>query len=159
MGAERVSGLRRALAVAAVAGGAFAAAAAPAGCGRLQASPCQGEGQSRPPRFGELELADVLPTVVEREPARRPRTREAEGLGGRVVVQALVCVDGRVRDTRLVRGFTTAGRSAVDSVLAAAFDREAIRAVRRYRFTPALRGGAPLALWVAVPVDFPTPIT
>ena len=66
--------------------------------------------------------------------------REA-GVEGTVVVQALVGVDGRVRETRVVRSIPMLNGAAQD-------------AVRQWRFKPALTGGAPVATWVSIPITF-----
>jgi protein TonB len=70
-----------------------------------------------------------------------PDIARQAGAEGTVVVQALVGVDGRVRDTRIVRSIPMLNGAAQD-------------AVRQWRFKPAATGGAPVATWVSVPISF-----
>jgi TonB family protein len=66
--------------------------------------------------------------------------REA-GVEGTVVVQALVGIDGRVRETRVVRSIPMLNGAAQD-------------AVKLWRFKPAATGGGPVATWVSIPITF-----
>jgi protein TonB len=70
-----------------------------------------------------------------------PDIARQAGVEGTVVVQALVGVDGRVRDTRIVRSIPMLNGAAQD-------------AVRQWRFKPAATGGGPVATWVSIPISF-----
>jgi len=60
-----------------------------------------------------------------------------------VKLQILVNTDGRVEDVRIVAG---SGYTELDQT--------AQRAVRSWRFSPALKNGSPVAAWATVPVVF-----
>ncbi|HSQ59535.1 MAG TPA: energy transducer TonB [Acidobacteriota bacterium] len=74
------------------------------------------------------------------EPEYPPLARGA-GIEGRVVIEALVTRDGKVRKVRTREG---------DPILAEA----ASKAIRTWKFRPAFWNGKPVAAWVAVPVVF-----
>ena len=67
------------------------------------------------------------------------RTQRLEGI---VTIAAHVEADGRVSETRLVRG------------LGAGLDQNATVAVRQWRFRPGTRAGAPIAMWAEIDVEF-----
>ena len=70
-----------------------------------------------------------------------PDIARQAGVEGTVVVQALVGVDGHVRDTRIVRSIPMLNGAALE-------------AVKQWRFKPAATGGKPVAAWVSVPISF-----
>lgn len=70
-----------------------------------------------------------------------PAEARKAGTQGTVMVQALVGRDGQVKDMRLV--------ARVEGL-----DAAALMAVRQWKFRPAILGGKPVAVWVAVPVKF-----
>jgi TonB family protein len=70
-----------------------------------------------------------------------PDIARQAGVEGTVVVQALVGLDGRVRDTRIVRSIPMLNGAAQE-------------AVRQWRFKPAATGGGPVATWVSIPISF-----
>ncbi|MCB9622581.1 MAG: TonB-dependent receptor [Sandaracinus sp.] len=72
------------------------------------------------------------PRLVEFVEATFPPGAEAEGLEGRVLVAITIAADGAVTDVQVVR---PAGNG---------FDEAAVDAVRRFRFEPARRDGAPV---------------
>jgi len=72
------------------------------------------------------------PRLVEFVEASYPPQAEAEGLEGRVLVAITIAADGAVTDVQVVR---PAGSG---------FDEAAVDAVRRFRFEPARRDGAPV---------------
>ena len=65
------------------------------------------------------------------------------GIGGTVRVQATVAPNGSVERMDVAQ-------SSGDRFL----DRAAMEAVRRWRFTPAMRDGEPVSATVVIPVDF-----
>ena len=65
------------------------------------------------------------------------------GVEATVVVQALVLENGTVGDVRVVQSVPM-------------LDEAAIASVRQWRFKPAMSKGAPVAVWVAIPVKFGT---
>jgi TonB family protein len=99
---------------------------------------CLGRGQSR---SADSVVADELPEAVTKVPPAYPELAREAGIEGLVVVKALVCITGRVSETRVVQ--------SVPMLDAAASD-----AVRQWIFRPAVRNEAPIAVWVTVPVRF-----
>lgn len=87
-------------------------------------------------------LPDTLPQPIVRiapDYPRRPQERCQEGY---VVVEFTVTVDGTTRDIRVL--------DSSDS----AFEREAVRAVQRWKYRPAMKDGEPVAVRLRVRVDF-----
>ncbi len=70
-----------------------------------------------------------------------PKPAREAGVQGTVVVAALVCRDGQVLDTRILKSVPMLDQAASD-------------AVRQWRFRPALRDGMPVATWIEVPIRF-----
>lgn len=95
------------------------------------------------PEQGSEVLYDVRPRVVKRVEPEYPRLAQAAGLTGDVVVSALVDRCGRVRDVVVSKGSEHSG-----------FNEPALRAVKQWRFEPAKFGGAPVAVWSEVTVEF-----
>ncbi len=93
------------------------------------------------PRFGEYVYVDELPEAVHRVEPEYPHLAKRAGVSGLVLVQALVDRDGVVRDVRIVKSIPM-------------LDPAAVRAVRAWTFRPARAKGRPVAVWVAVPVNF-----
>ncbi|MGD2153511.1 MAG: TonB family protein [Gemmatimonadales bacterium] len=73
-----------------------------------------------------------------------PRHLQEAGIGGTVHVSVLIDTSGRVQNARIVR---SSGRGALDAA--------ALRAVREFLFTPAYRNGAPVPMWMQIPITFP----
>ncbi len=93
------------------------------------------------PRFGEYVYVEVLPEVTHRVEPEYPHLAKQAGVSGLVMVQALVDRDGLVKDVRIVKSIPM-------------LDEAAARAVRAWTFRPARAKGRPIAVWVAVPVNF-----
>jgi TonB family protein len=94
-----------------------------------------------PPGPTAIVRVDVLPEVAVSVPPVYPEDARRLNVSGPVIVQALVSADGEVLRTRVI-----------DSIRL--LDGAAVRAVEQWRFTPAMRDGRPVAVWVAVPVRF-----
>lgn len=92
------------------------------------------------PKLGDYVYVEELPEAVSKVPPTYPAGLKGDVVGT-VLVQALVLKDGTVGDTRVVKSIP-------------ALDEAAIACVRQWRFKPALTKGAPVAVWVAVPVRF-----
>ena len=90
----------------------------------------------RGPVFTRLKLVHFI------KPVYPPRCLRM-GVEGRVKVRVLVGEDGRPQEVTLEV-------SSGDSLL----DESAMEAVRRWRFEPATRNGAPVRAWMMVPVEF-----
>jgi phosphate binding protein len=91
---------------------------------------------------GSLGPNDSPPTVLAAAVPRLPAS--AGPLTPTIVCRVLVGADGRPRDA-VVR----APRPDL-----AAFEEAALTAVRAYRFAPGQRAGAPVAVWLSVPISF-----
>lgn len=89
--------------------------------------------------------AVIPPRVITRAPAVFPPAALNAGREADVTLAVTVQADGRVGDVEVV---STGG---------AEFDEAAIVAVRQWRFTPASRGGQPMAARIHVPFAFRLP--
>lgn len=95
----------------------------------------------RTPAFGEYVYVEELPEALTKVAPDYPEELKRAGIDGTVIVQALVLEDGTVGETRVQKTIPR-------------LDDLAVAAVRQWRFKPALSKGAPVAVWVAVPVRF-----
>jgi TonB family protein len=99
------------------------------------ADPAAGAG---PVRVG----GDIRPPTKVRhvDPVYPARAREA-GVGGIVIIDATVGVDGSIRDARILRGQALLNQAALD-------------AVSQWVFTPTLLNGAPVEVMMTVTINF-----
>ena len=91
------------------------------------------------PAYAEVDQ----PIAVVRPAPRYPQEALRRNIGGIVRVQVVVSPDGSVERLELAS-------SSGDRYL----DRAALEAVRRWRFTPAVRNGQPVTATVIVPLEF-----
>jgi protein TonB len=96
------------------------------------------------PKFGDYVHVEELPEAITKVQPIYPEAARQAKVEGTVLVQALVGKDGAVRDTRIVGSIP-------------GLDEAAVASVRQWRFKPAMSKGAPVAVWVAVPVRFALP--
>jgi TonB family protein len=108
--------------------------------GSGEASAADGDGEPLP-KFGDYIYVEELPEAITKVPPVYPELARRADVEGVVLVQALVGRDGRVKDTRVVKPIP-------------ALNEAAVAAVRQWVFKPALAGGKPVAVWVAIPVRF-----
>lgn len=94
------------------------------------------------PRFGESAYVTELPTPVEQPSPVYPEAARAHGVSGKVLVHTLVLKDGTVGETWIIQSIPE-------------LDEAAARSVQRWRFKPALDVDKTVAVWIAVPVEFP----
>ena len=94
------------------------------------------------PAFGEYVYVEELPEALTKVAPDYP-TDMKPGVEATVIVQALVLENGTVGDVRVVQSVPM-------------LDEAAIASVRQWRFKPAMSKGAPVAVWVAIPVKFGT---
>ena len=94
------------------------------------------------PEFGEYLYVEELPEAVKKVDPVYPDDQER--VHGVVMVQALVLEDGSIGDARVVD--TEPGQGMLGDA--------AIACVRQWRFKPAMSGGKPVAVWVAIPIRF-----
>jgi protein TonB len=78
--------------------------------------------------------------ILHPDPAYPEWARE-NGIDGRVVLHALVGIDGRVRRVTVIRGVPGLSEAAED-------------ALYRWTFRPAKAGRQPVAVWIEVPFSF-----
>ena len=83
------------------------------------------------------------PRVVDGEKPDYPVSARANGWEGTVRLQILVSAKGRVEDVRIASG---SGFAELDAA--------ARQAVQKWRFSPALQNGSPVAAWAVLPVVF-----
>lgn len=74
---------------------------------------------------------------------RYPESARRRGIEGITLLKMRITAQGSVEDVQVER---SAGHPDLDE--------SAIEAVRRWRFDPARRAGAPVAVWVLIPVEF-----
>lgn len=103
-----------------------------------------GVGRNSGPGSGQGGVAvDRMPVAVERVKPVYPMAARRRGLNGRVVLRLYVDAKGGVREVRV--------QSAEPPDM---FEEQAVAAVRRWRFTPAMFHGAPVGMWMTLPVRF-----
>ncbi|HET9741501.1 MAG TPA: energy transducer TonB [Terriglobales bacterium] len=84
----------------------------------------------------------TAPTLTRKtEPDYPPELRK-EKVQGTVTVAAIVDPKGHTKDVKVVKSLNPE------------LDRQAVLAVRRWRFKPALKDGKPVAVQVSIAVDF-----
>jgi periplasmic protein TonB len=86
---------------------------------------------------------DVMPTVID-APVVYPEEARSRGEEGLVLVKALVGKDGKVTEAMVDP------KQPASAVLGNA----AVAAVKQWSFEPAKTKGKPVAIWIAVPVNF-----
>jgi protein TonB len=109
--------------------------------GTARGEPREGPGSPDRPAFGEYVVVEELPEVLNTVPPAYPAEAREARAEGTVQLQALVLKDGSVGDVRVTQSVPL-------------LDAAAMACVRQWRFKPALSKGAPVAVWVAVPVRF-----
>ena len=101
-------------------------------------------GRKKDPSNGGSAGADRTAAPVPGNPRPRyPQVARTRGHEGRVLIRVSVLGDGRV-------GSAAVSRSSGHGSL----DRAALKAVKRWRFEPALRAGRPVTATLTVPVVF-----
>lgn|GEM_PF-797652 len=140
------SGPERTVVLAAAAGGASGSAAGGPGSGGGSGATPGGGGAGGAAGGGAghgAAAADSMPVAVRRVKPAYPAAARRQGLTGRVVLRVQVNAEGTVSDLR-VESADPAG----------VFETQAVEAVRQWRFRPAVRQGAPVAVWFLLPIRF-----
>lgn len=87
---------------------------------------------------------DEMPRAAsDNPPPEYPPEAVRAGLTGRVVLEVEISADGRVGRARVA---VSSGQAVLDAA--------ALRSIKRWRFSPARRGGEPVAYTVRVPLRF-----
>ena len=93
------------------------------------------------PALGTYVWVESLPEAIEKVRPVYPEAARSKGVSGQVMIQALISKTGTVVATIIVHSIP-------------ALDEAAVHAVEGWRFRPAMTNGAPVAVWVAIPVKF-----
>lgn len=99
--------------------------------------------------LGQVEDVAMTSETVDRPPVVRqggvpyPDRAKQRGTEGQVTVSLLIGTDGRVEKFKIL-----------ESVPAGVFDQAVTEAVPRWTFAPAEYQGRPVAVWVALPLEF-----
>jgi protein TonB len=117
-----------------------------AGCNRTE-GPQEITSASSVRGVQETPPADVVP--VDKEPGlvktaapEYPEEAMKNGIEGTVYVKIWVDTEGKVRDAVIAKS---------DNEL---FDKASISAAMQFRFTPAMKDGNPVSVWVVVPIKY-----
>lgn len=111
----------------------------------LHAAALVSSSQRSPARVFALERETVPPVIIRWENAPYTDYALKQEIEGTVVLMALVRQDGSI------------GAVSVSKSLEESLDRNALRAVRTWRFDPATRAGTPVVVVVEINVDFTLP--
>jgi len=117
------------------------AAEAPAAMPQASATPAPAAPatNSQPP----LTLPNLNAGYLHNPAPRYPEEARERGEQGKVLVRALITVDGTVAELALRKSSGFAG-----------LDQSALETVKKWRFVPARRGAAAVSAWVVVPITF-----
>ncbi|MBI5519152.1 MAG: energy transducer TonB [Desulfovibrio sp.] len=103
-----------------------------------------GSGQSVGSGTGQGGIAvDRMPVAVKRVKPIYPMNARRRGISGQVTLRLYVDAEGGVREV-LVQAAEPAG----------VFEEKAVEAARKWRFEPAVFKGAPVGVWMTLPVRF-----
>ncbi|MDP3684223.1 MAG: energy transducer TonB [Ignavibacteria bacterium] len=94
------------------------------------------------PGIDEFIPVEKMPDIVNQVNPVYPEEAKKNGIEGRVWVKALVSKEGNVKKAVAVKS---------DNEI---FNQAAIEAAMKYRFTPAMQSGKPVAVWVVMPFKF-----
>ncbi len=95
--------------------------------------------QVPPPDFVPV---DKEPEIVKSVIPYYPELAQKAGIEGRVILKIWVDEQGKPRDVTILKS---------DAEI---FDRPAVEAAMKYRFTPAMLGKKPVGVWVVIPFTF-----
>jgi protein TonB len=87
---------------------------------------------------------EVAPQPIVAPKPDYPEMAKTAGVKGRVILWIFVDKKGEVRKWE-VKKATPAGLG---------FEEEAIKAVQKWKFTPAIQQNSPVGVWVAIPINF-----
>ncbi len=85
---------------------------------------------------------DVMPVAENRVMPKYPDAAKKDHLQGKVYLEVLVDVKGRVEKVKVLK---------TDAEI---FNEAAIASAREWTFKPALKNGKPVATWVTIPFQF-----
>jgi protein TonB len=85
---------------------------------------------------------DVRPTPLKTPPPDYPPGLKRDGVAGVVVVKVLIDETGAVAECKVSKSTNSE------------FDQPALEAVKKWKFKPALKDGAPVKAKLAIPIQF-----
>jgi len=85
---------------------------------------------------------DVKPVPIKTPPPDYPSDLKREGVSGVVAVKVLIDETGSITECAVVKSTD------------ARFDDAALKAVKKWKFKPAQKDGAPVAIKIIVPIQF-----
>ncbi len=96
-----------------------------------------------PPPPGPLRVGGEIapPKKIHDVSPIYPADARAAGVGGIVIIDAIIGTDGTVRDAQILRGNPLLNQAALDAVL-------------QWMFTPTLLNGAPIEVQMTVTINF-----
>ena len=119
----------------------------PAAAAEIGAEETKNERSAKPgpqqEKAGAQVIRKAIPLYQVNPPPDYPYQARRRGFEGTVVLEALISVSGRVAELKLV---VSSGHDVLD--------RAAMKAVRKWGFTPGSQGGVIKEMWVRVPVSF-----
>ena len=89
-------------------------------------------------------IGSTVPTVIRRVPPVYTEAARRRGIEGSVLLRALVLPDGSVANVSVIRSLDAAS----------GLDRQAVEALRQWRFEPARTNGEPVRAFVQVEMNF-----
>jgi len=93
------------------------------------------------PEVGDYVFVEEHPYPIEHPRPTYPEAARRAKVGGTVVVQGIVLRDGSVDRAKVVKSIPELDQAVLDSF-------------RKWRFKPAMTGGVPVPVWIAVPFRF-----
>jgi TonB family protein len=94
------------------------------------------------PAIDEFVPVEIMPEIVNQVNPVYPEEAKKNGIEGRVWVKVLVGKEGDAKKVVVAKS---------DNEI---FNQSAIEAAMKYKFTPAMQGGKPVAVWVVMPFKF-----
>ncbi|MBN1223513.1 MAG: TonB family protein [Candidatus Aminicenantes bacterium] len=91
-----------------------------------------------------LGQVDIPPEIATRIEPEYPRFALQRGVGGQVVINALISENGEVIETALVKGISGPY----------SFNEECEKAVRQWKFVPAFKDGVKVKVWKTISFNF-----
>jgi len=87
---------------------------------------------------------EIAPQPIVNPHAEYPEKAKKDGASGKVTVKIYVDEKGEVRKWEIIKA-TPPGLG---------FEEEAIKAVQKWKFAPAVQRGKPVGVWIAIPFTF-----
>ena len=93
---------------------------------------------------GRTTAVDSRPVILNQPIPRYTEEARRRGVSGQVTMRVLVGADGEVKQVKVISG------------LPYGLSEQAVEAVRKMRFKPAMKDGRPVAYWLPVSIEFNT---